>query len=361
MEFRFPVPGKPRFVILPAAAAVFAVAIFVADSVTHAEIAVAPLYTAVVLLVIRFLKPRGVLLVAVGCMLLATASALLHDQGELSVVAFVNLLAGLAAIGITTYLALSDITARKQAQEVLQRTQSELAHVTRVTTLGELVASIAHEVNQPLAAIVANGEASVRWLDHQSPRLDEVRDALERIVSEGVRASEVVKRLRRLSAKGDAQMVPLDINEVINEAILLVQREALDRNVSVQLEANSRLPAVLGDRVQLQQVIINLVMNAIEAMTAVTGRPCTVLIQVYRNEDGDVVVAVQDSGSGIGPEEANRLFKPFFTTKAHGMGMGLSICRSIIERHEGRIWASQNAGPGATLQFALPTCREDAS
>ena len=331
------------------------------NSVTHAEIAVAPLYTAVVLLVVRFLETRGVLLVSAGCMVLAIASALLHDRAQLSFVALVNLFAGLAAIGVTTYLALSDITARKQAEDALQKTQSELAHVTRVTTLGELVASIAHEVNQPLAAIVANGEASLRWLGRQSPQLDEARHALERIISEGIRASEVIKRLRTLSTKSEAQMLPLDINEVINEIIPLVHRQALDHNVSLQFDAGSQLPTVIGDRVQLQQVVINLVMNAIEAMTSITGRPCVALIRTSLNEDGQVVVSVQDSGSGIGPEHANRLFNPFFTTKAHGMGMGLSICRSIIQRHEGRIWMSENAGPGVTMEFALPACREDAS
>jgi two-component system sensor kinase FixL len=478
MQYRLPAPRQSRAILPAAAAAVIAVAVFVADSVTHPEIAFAPLYTAVVLLVVRFLDTREVLLVSAGCMLLAIASLLLHNRSDLSVIAFLNLFAALAAIGVTTYLALqnqaadrglreqarlldvahdaiivcdmkgvvaywnqgaedlygwgseqaigkvshrllqtvfpasldelkaevlrtgrwegellhtrrdgrqltvasrwslqrdhlgspvamletnNDITARKQAEKALQGTQSELAHVTRVTTLGELVASIAHEVNQPLAAVVANGEASLRWLGLQAPRLDEARHALERIISEGVRASEVIKRLRSLSEKSEAEKIPLDINQVINEVIPLVQREALDHNVSLRLEAGSEVPAVLGDRVQLQQVVLNLVMNAIEAMSAVTDRPCRVLIRTSLNEDDQVVVTVQDSGSGISPEDASRLFNPFFSTKAHGMGMGLSICRSIIQSHDGRIWASQNSGPGATLQFALPACRKDGS
>lgn len=255
----------------------------------------------------------------------------------------------------------NDITGRKQAEDALQRSTSQLAHVTRVKTLDELVASIAHEVNQPLAAIVVNGEASLRWLDRPSPRLDEARNATERIISEGIRASEVIKRLRNLSEKGDAQRVPLDINQVINEVIPLIQHEALDHNVSLQMEAGSALPELLGDRVQLQQVMLNVLMNAIEAMSAETDHPRRVLIRTYFDDDDQVVVAVEDTGHGIGPENAARLFNPFFSTKGRGLGMGLSICRSIIQGHNGRIWASQNSERGTTLQFALPICREDAS
>jgi len=228
-------------------------------------------------------------------------------------------------------------------------------------TLGELVASIAHEVNQPLAAVVANGEAGLRWLGRSTPQLEEARHAIERIINEGIRASEVIKRLRILSAKGEAERIPLDINQVINDVLPLVQREALDHNVSLLIEADSDLPAVLGDRVQLQQVVLNLVMNAIEATSDVTDRPCRVLVRTFLSEDGQVVVAVQDTGHGINPEDADRLFSPFFSTKSDGMGMGLSICRSIIEGHDGQIWASQNMDHGANLQFALRAYREDAS
>jgi C4-dicarboxylate-specific signal transduction histidine kinase len=250
-----------------------------------------------------------------------------------------------------------DITATTRAQEALQEAQAELTHVTRVTTLGELTASIAHEVNQPLAGIVINGEASLRWLGHKTPDVDEVRHAVERIISDARRASDVIRRIRDLAKKATPEMVPIDVNDIIDDALLLVQRQALNQRVGLQLELESGLPPVLGDRVQLQQVVINLVINGIEAMAHVTARPRWMLVRSHRDEGGQVLVAVQDSGVGIDPENANRLFNAFYTTKGDGMGMGLSISRSIVEAHGGRIWATNNEGPGATIQFALPAYR----
>jgi C4-dicarboxylate-specific signal transduction histidine kinase len=255
----------------------------------------------------------------------------------------------------------NDITERNQTQEALRRAQAELAHINRVMTLGELTASIAHEVNQPLAGIVTNGAACLRWLGREPPELDEARSTVESMISDGMRASEVVQRLRALSKKTELRKVRLDINGVIEDVIRLVQREALDHLVSLRLEfASERLP-VLGDRVQLQQVIINLVMNGMEAMAAVSDRPRELVIRSRRHEDEQVLVEVQDAGVGIDPENVNRLFNAFFTTKPDGMGMGLSICRSIIGAHGGRIWASRNAGAGATFQFTLPSPRETVS
>jgi two-component system sensor kinase FixL len=246
----------------------------------------------------------------------------------------------------------NDITQRNRTQEALHQAQVELAHVTRVTTLGELTASIAHEVNQPLAAVVTNGEACLRWLGHDAPQLGEVRDAVGRMIADGKRASNVIVRLRVLSRKGDSQKVALDLNEVIEEATLLVRPEVVGRQVAVWMDL-APLPAVLGDRVQLQQVVINLVINGVQAMAAVTDRARELRIR-SRHEADHVVVGVQDSGVGIGGDDSKRLFDAFFTTKPEGMGMGLSICRSIIEAHGGRVWAASNAGPGATFQFELP-------
>jgi PAS domain S-box-containing protein len=246
-----------------------------------------------------------------------------------------------------------DIEDRKRAEEVLHKTQLELAHVTRLTTLGELTASIAHEVNQPLTAIVTNGEVGLRWLDREVPDLAEVRDALGDVVSNGRRASEIIQRLRALSRKTGTQKAALDINDAISEVIPLVQQEVLSHRVSLRLDLAPTLPAVLGDRVQLQQVIINLVVNGMEAMAPVTDRPRKLVVSSQLDDSGDVLVAVEDSGLGIDPENANKLFNAFFTTKPSGMGMGLSICRSIIEDHGGRLRASRNAGPGATFQFTL--------
>jgi PAS domain S-box-containing protein len=254
--------------------------------------------------------------------------------------------------------AVMDITATTRAQQALQEAQAELTHVTRVTTLGELTASIAHEVNQPLAGIVINGEASLRWLGHQTPDMDEVRHAVERVISDARRASDVIRRIRVLAKKATPEMVPIDVNDIIHDGLLLVQRQVLNQRVDLQLELESGLPPVLGDRVQLQQVVINLVINGIEAMVHVTDRPRRMLLRSHRDEGRQVLVSVQDSGVGIDPENANRLFNAFYTTKREGMGMGLSISRSIVEAHGGRIWATNNEGSGATIQFALPAYRE---
>jgi PAS domain S-box-containing protein len=254
-------------------------------------------------------------------------------------------------------VSLTDITERNRTHEALQQAQAELAHVTRLTTLGELTASIAHEVNQPLAAIVTNGEACLRWLGHDPPELGEVRSGLESVISDGVRASEVVWGLRALSKKTEPQRIRLNLNDVIGQVILLIQREVLSHRVSLRLELAPALPPVLGDRVQLQQVIMNLLVNGIQAMTSVTDRPRELVVRSQRDGDEQVLIEVRDTGVGIPSDNINQLFNAFFTTKQNGMGMGLSISRSIIEAHGGRIWASDNAGPGATLQFTLPTVR----
>ena len=248
----------------------------------------------------------------------------------------------------------SEMGERQRAEEALQKAQAELAHVSRLMTLGELMASISHEVNQPLAAVVTNGQACLRLLALETPRPDEVRAAVERIVRDGNRASEVIQRIRALAKRTEPQMVSLDINDVIREAIPLVQREVLSQRVSLRTELASALPPVLGDRVQLQQVVINLLMNGVEAMASVTDRPREMLIRSQPHEADQVLVAVQDSGIGIDSENAERLFNAFFTTKASGMGMGLSISRSIIGAHGGRLWVSPNADHGAAFQFTVP-------
>jgi PAS domain S-box-containing protein len=252
----------------------------------------------------------------------------------------------------------TDIHDRKLAEDALHKARADLAHVTRVTTLGELAASIAHEVNQPLAAIVTNGEVCLRWLDREVPDLAEMRDSVGGIISNGRRASEIIQRLRALSRKTETQKVALDIDDAIREVIPLVQQEVLRHQVSLRLELAPTLPAVLGDRVQLQQVIINLIVNGMEAMTPVTDRPRELAVRSQLDDSGQVLVAIEDSGIGIDPESAKQLFNAFFTTKPSGMGMGLSICRSIIENHGGKLWASRNAGPGATFQFALQSQAE---
>jgi len=250
-----------------------------------------------------------------------------------------------------------DVTERNQAQEALHRAQAQLSHVTRVTTLGELAASIAHEVNQPLAAIVTNGEAGLRWLKHEKPNIAEVHNAVSRIVGDANRASAVIRRIRDLARKGEPEKTMLDINVVIDDVIPLVQRAAASHGASLRLDLSSQLPAVQGDRVQLQQVVLNLIVNAIEAMAGVHGRRKEVVIR-SRDQAGDIVVEVLDSGIGIDPASAKKVFDAFYTTKREGMGMGLSICRSIVEAHGGGVSARPNTPHGAVFQFTLPVHAE---
>jgi len=248
----------------------------------------------------------------------------------------------------------TDITKPKRAEEALQKAQSELAHVARLTTMGELTASIAHEVNQPLAAVVTNGEACLQWLAAEPPNLDEVRKTVTKIVRDGERAGEVIRRIRSFLKKTPSQMGPLDINELIRGVVVLTHAEVMRNTISLQTDLAPDIPTVLGDHIQLQQVILNLIVNAIEAISATNDRPRQLVVGSHRHGLDQVVVAVRDSGVGIDPSDLVHLFDAFFTTKPNGMGMGLSISRSIIEAHGGRLWATPNEGGGATFQFTLP-------
>jgi PAS domain S-box-containing protein len=254
----------------------------------------------------------------------------------------------------------TDIEDRKQAESALHAAQSALAHAGRVAMLGEISATIAHEINQPLAAIIANGQACLRFLRHEKPKLDDIRGAIEWIVKDGNRASGIIQRVRGLLKKTDTQKIPLDVNDVIDEVANLLQRELVAQDVILRLELEPTLPPAIADRVQLQQVIINLAMNGVDAMQAIEDRPRALLVRSSENGAGQVVVAVQDSGVGIPLEHAGRVFDSFYSTKPGGLGIGLSICRSIIEDHGGRLWTSDDKdGPGATFQFSLPTQRAD--
>jgi signal transduction histidine kinase len=243
---------------------------------------------------------------------------------------------------------------RKRAEEALHRVQAELAHVTRLTTLGQLAASIAHEVNQPLAAIVADANASLNWLAAAEPELERVRETLTAIATDGHRAADVIQRIRQLATKTEPRKARLDVDDVLRDVVALVRAEVARYEITLALDSAPSLPSVVGDRVQLQQVVLNLVMNAIEAMAPVTSRPRRLVIRSERHDDDGVRVAVHDTGVGIGASELDRVFGAFFTTKPGGMGMGLSISRSIIEAHGGRLWAAPNAPHGAVVQFSLP-------
>jgi C4-dicarboxylate-specific signal transduction histidine kinase len=261
-----------------------------------------------------------------------------------------------------------DITERKRAEAEARENdrryremEVELEHANRVATMGQLTASIAHEVNQPLAAVVANAEACLRWLDRGTPDMDAVRRSVEWVIDDANRASEVIRRVRALANKTGLEKGPLDVNDVVREVIALVQRELISHGVSLRMELAPALPTILGDRIQLQQVIINLVMNGIEAMQSVTDRPRELVIQSRQDETHRVLTSVTDCGVGISAENSDRLFNAFFTTKSSGMGMGLPICRSIMEGHGGRLWATANAPHGATFQFTLPVNPDTAS
>jgi PAS domain S-box-containing protein len=251
-----------------------------------------------------------------------------------------------------------DLTDRKRAERAYAQVQMELAHANRVATMGQLSASIAHEISQPIGAVLSYANAASHWLDAQPPNLEEVRRDLGLISESGILASEVIDRIRALVKKAPPRKDRLEINEAILEVIALTKNEMANNGISVRTQLAETLPAIQGDRVQLQQVILNLLINAIEAMSGMSEEPRELLISTRDTETDGVLVAVRDSGPGIAPESVDRLFESFYTTKPTGLGMGLSICRSIIEAHQGRLWASANTPRGTIFQFALPPVTE---
>jgi PAS domain S-box-containing protein len=262
---------------------------------------------------------------------------------------------------VTEYIGVSmDVTQRKSDEESLQLAQSELARVARLTTIGELAASIAHEIKQPLAAVNTNSLAALRWLRAEVPNVAEAMDALEGISRDTRRASEVIERIRALLKDQKPTYVSLDVNDVIREVITVTQSALRARGVSIHMDLSTRLPAARGDRVQLQQVIMNLIMNGADAMTHITDRPPVLHLESRFEASGKVLVAVDDTGTGLEVGLSDRIFEPLFTTKSHGMGMGLTICKSIIESHGGRIWALPRQPHGTTFQFTVPTAEDGA-
>ena len=250
--------------------------------------------------------------------------------------------------------AIMDVSAAKRAEEELRQAQAELAHITRVTTLGELTASIAHEVNQPIAAVATNAEAGLRWLGAEPPNLDEVRETLGSIVKDAKRAGDVIHRIRALVKKAPLRMARFDVNEAVLDVIALTRSELLRHGVSLQTQLATGLPLIEGDRIQLQQVILNLILNAVEAMSGIDEGAREMRISTGREASNGVLVTVRDFGPGLDPQSVDRLFEAFYTTKPDGLGMGLAICRSIIEAHGGRLWATANEPRGAVFQFTLP-------
>jgi PAS domain S-box-containing protein len=253
---------------------------------------------------------------------------------------------------------LEDITELRQAKQEAQKRREEMAHLGRVATMGELSASLAHEINQPLTAILSNAQAALRFISSDSPDLAEIRDILGDIVADDRRAGEVIYRLRSLFRKGKIERVKVDINDLVQEVVSLINTEAMIRNISLETALDEGLPPVLGDRIHLQQVIINFILNASEAMKDIDDAPREIIISTSRTDKQMVKVGIRDFGIGIIEDNLNQIIEPFYTTKPEGMGMGLSINRSIIDAHDGRFWADNNPDRGATFYFTLPIHEE---
>ena len=256
--------------------------------------------------------------------------------------------------------ALIDATAARTAQDAVQAAQADLGHASRVAMLGEMSASLAHEISQPLAAIVANANAGRRWLERGMPDISKALASIERILDAADRATRVIEQIRALAKKAEPEMSALDLNDVADQALALVQREAFNHRIMLHRELATGLPPVRGNGTQLQQVIINLVLNGLQATAAASGRTTAVVIRTSRYDADRLLLAVEDAGLGVEPEKMDRLFSPFYTTKPDGMGMGLSICRSIVDAHGGELRAARNVGPGMTFEFTIPVACQPA-
>ncbi|MFF0949664.1 sensor histidine kinase [Rhizobium leguminosarum] len=326
----------------------FSILIFIADTVTDLEIAFAVLYVSVILISVRSGRPRAVIAVGAGCVILTVSSYLLTPRGDPES-GLMNCALSLLAIGATTYLAIRIEAGEARARQA----QSELARMSRVMIMGELGASIAHEVSQPVTAIAANGNAALRWLSASPANQDEALRAIDRIVKDADRAGEVIGRVRRLVARASPSRDSIDMAEAVTEALALIRNEIRRNDILLHTELANDLPAVTGDRVQLQQVVLNFVFNAIEAMSGVDTERRELLVSAA-TDGRKVTVSVRDSGVGVPPSDLDRIFQAFYTTKPTGTGMGLAICRSIIEMHGGTIYAAPNFPRGTVFGFTLP-------
>ena len=337
--------------LLPVTAVALGLAIFIADTVTELEIAFPAFYTAIVLIAARFCTKRGIIFVGISCIALTLLSDVLTIDVAPSEAGVINTSISLLAIAATTYLSIKIQTEKEAAYEA----RSQLAHVGRLTTLGEMTASIAHQVNQPLAAVTINSNACLRWLRDDPPNLNEAMRNLANIVRDANRASEIIVQVRNLTKGSPPEKSRVGVNEIILSTVGLLDREIQLNQISLQTRLSSDLPFVLGDKVQLQQVILNLLLNGIEAVSRVSFGPRKLVVGSEKVHTKGVLISIQDSGAGFLPSDSERLFTAFYTTKRDGMGMGLAISRSIVETHGGRIWAAPNEPRGAVFQFVLPT------
>ncbi|MGF6880402.1 sensor histidine kinase [Paraburkholderia sp. MM5477-R1] len=335
-----------------------AIAIFIADSITSLDIAAATLYVAVVLMASRFLRPRDIAIVGLGCIALALLSWYITPPAVSVTLAVANEFISIGAIALVTVLARHAKLSEAEvfnSERRLRDVQKALAHANRLTTMGELMASLSHELKQPISASATNAQAGVRWLAASPPNLESARQSFERIIQDAARASAILERTRELSRKSASRKNRVQLNDAIAEVLVLLQHEFLKENVAVEIRLDQTLPPVEADRVQLQQVVLNLAMNAVEAMSEFPEGPRKLIIQSATVQSGDVLITVQDSGPGFAAENADRLFETFYTTKTSGIGMGLAICRSIVEDHGGRLWADTNqVARGSVFRFTLP-------
>jgi signal transduction histidine kinase len=345
--------GLIRSAALPLATAILAIAIFILDTITPYEISAATFYVVVVLLSLRFCRMQGVITVSAICVVLTVVSYVLTPDGNLET-GIINTSISLLAIAATTYLAVKSESARVTAEQ----TQAHLSHVARVTTLGEIAASIAHEVNQPLTAIVTNANACTRWMYAQPLNLERAAASIESIVDDATRASEIINRVRALATRTELKKTWIEINVVVHDALALMQTRFRENRISVRTNLSNDLPMIFGDHIQLQQVVLNLLANAIDAINAVPNDGREIHIISSKSNPCGATITIEDSGVGIDPASVNHLFDAFHSTKSDGMGIGLSICRSIIEAHSGHIWAAPNKPRGATFCFTLPGDRE---
>jgi C4-dicarboxylate-specific signal transduction histidine kinase len=343
--------------VLRGSTAAAAIIIFVADTIIPIDIAVATLYVGVVLMASRFLQPRGIAMVGLGCIALTLLSWYLSPPGVVPVEAAINEVISMAAIGLVTILALQGkkseaalLNSERQVCDV----QMALAHANRLTTMGELVASISHELKQPIGAARNNAHAALRFLEKDPPDLLVAGEALEGVVNDTYRAVDIIGRIRDQVRKVPSGKKSIDLNDVIVNVIALLRGELSKNCVTVYRQLTDGLPPVHGDRVQLQQVMLNLILNAIEAMVGANAKVRKLVISTESNPSQGLVVTVGDSGPGIAPEDHERVFESFYTTKACGVGIGLSICRSIIDAHGGELWADASRPHGAAFKFTLP-------
>ncbi|WP_337270022.1 sensor histidine kinase [Oryzifoliimicrobium ureilyticus] len=329
------------------------VAVFVADTVTQYEVAIAVFYIVVIVLAVGYLSIRGVIRLAGLCVGLTALSLFLTQHGSFDT-GVLNAIISTAAIGITTYLVLKTLN----AQATVFEAQTQLARATRLASLAALTASIAHEVNQPLAAVVTSADASRRWLDRDPPNIEKAVSALARIAEDASRAGEVIKRVRSL-AKSDAPDRKLsDFNTIVHEAVAITQGELEKNNILVKLSLEEDLPLIPVDRIQIIQIVINLLLNAIDAMRHLPSFKRVLSISSFRQEDDTLSLVVADVGTGIEPAVLEHLFEAFWTTKEHGMGVGLSITRTMVEAHGGTISVSSRPRIGTEFTVSLPVPKE---